>query len=436
MTKTADERELVLGILIEVTRDQVMSHVALRGVLEKYQYLDKRERAFITRLSEGTIERMLELDYIIDRFSSVKKGKMKPVIRNILRMAVYQIKYMDSVPDSAACNEAVRLAVKKGFGPLRGFVNGVLRRIAREKENLPLPDPSERTAYLSVRYSVPAWIVEQWRQEYGEERTEDILNALYRERPTCIWCGKKGPEREALIKEMEEAGITVRPHPEGQGVLCISGYDYLGTVPGFREGAFLVQDISSARAVEAGDIRKGDHVLDICGAPGGKALHAAWLLEGTGSVETRDVSPAKMALIQENIDRMGIPGIRAVCQDATVFDEASVETADVLLADLPCSGLGVLAKKTDLKYRMNPGQEEELVQLQRKILSTVKDYVKPGGTLLYSTCTVHRAENEENADWFRKEFPEFSLEWQEQIFPSASRETDGFYLAKFKKRQA
>lgn len=432
MTKEMNERELVLGILMEVTKEEKKSHLVIRSVLEKYQYLDKRQRAFITRVSEGTIERMLELDYIINQFSKVKTNKMKPVILNIMRSAVYQMKYMDSVPNSAACNEAVKLAVKKGFGSLRGFVNGVLRNIARNLDNIAYPPKTDVTSYLSVVYSMPEWIVEQWTGQYGVEKTEEMLESFYEEHLTTIRVNGANISKEALIKKLQEEHVTVREHPQAPDALQISGYDYLGGLQSFREGDFQVQDASSIEAVRCAGVELGDYVIDVCAAPGGKALHAAQLLDGTGCVEARDLTFAKTALIEENIERMGFANVKARQMDATVRDEESVGKADIVIADLPCSGLGVLAKKTDLKYRVSRAQEEELAALQRRILGVVQEYVRPGGTLIYSTCTVNKMENEENADWLIGAYPQFTKEFEKQTFPGVH--SDGFYIAKFKRR--
>lgn len=427
--QSVNTRELALMILLEIEQGE-KSHIVLRQVLEKYQYLSKQERAFLTRLAEGTTERRIELDYIIDQFSKVKTKKMKPVIRNILRSAVYQIKYMDQVPDSAACNEAVELAVKKGFRNLRGFVNGVLRNIARNIEKVTYPEETEK--FLSVRWSMPEWIVHMWLKDYGEDKTREILRNFYLERATTIRVNENIISREELMKELEKEEIKAEKHPLLESALLISGYDYLGAIPAFREGKFQVQDASSIMVAEKAGIHEGNYILDVCAAPGGKALHAAQLLNGTGYVEARDLTEAKVALIEENIGRMGFDNVSAVQQDATIFDPEMEEKADIVIADLPCSGLGVLAKKTDLKYKMSPETEEEVAALQRKILDTICSYVKIGGTLMYSTCTISRAENEENAGWFAEKHPEFDLEWEKQIFPSEI--TDGFYIAKFIRR--
>ena len=430
MGNTVNDRELILEILLAVTRDGEYSHIALRNVLENYQYLDKSERAFITRVTEGTLERMIELDYIINQFSKTKVNKMKPVIRTIIRSAVYQLKYMDSVPDSAVCNEAVKLAGKRGFSGLKGFVNGVLRNISRNLDNVKYPDKSDTVKWLSVMYSMPEWIITEWLKNYDREMVEKMLQAFLAERPTTIRCNLSQISREELAEELKKEGVKVRLCDTVDSALFISGYDYLGALESFRTGHFQVQDISSMEVAEWAAPKEDEYIIDVCAAPGGKSLHLADKLAGKGHVEARDLTPYKVDLIRDNIARIGIDNIEAVCQDATVYDEASEKKADILIADLPCSGLGVLGKKTDLKYKMNPDTQEELVHLQREILSVVHRYVKSGGKLLYSTCTIHRAENQENAAWFVEQYPEFELVRERQFLPGVD-DRDGFYIAEF-----
>ena len=426
-------RELILGILLEVTRDGAYSHVALRNVLTKYQYLDKRERAFITRVTEGTLERMIEIDYILNQFSKVKVDKMKPVIRCILQSSVYQLKYMDAVPNSAVCNEAVKLASKKGFHNLKGYVNGVLRSISRNLDQVVYPDRSDFVQYLSVRYSMPAWILKQWLSVYEEETVETMLEDFLKEKPTTVRCNLNQCTVAELTESLRKEGVEVQTHPRLSYALSISGYDYLANLESYRKGMFYIQDISSMLVTETADPKAGDYVIDVCAAPGGKALHMAEKLDGTGHVEARDLTDYKVNLIQENILRTGITNVSAVKQDATEADAASLEKADIVIADLPCSGLGVLGKKTDLKYKMTEAIQRELVALQRSILSNVQSFVKPGGTLVYSTCTIHKGENEENVAWFLEQFPNFALEGEaRQLLPGVDA-SDGFFIAKFKR---
>ena len=439
MTNTINTRELILGILLEVTKEGNYSHLVIRSVLEKYQYLEKQERAFITRVSEGTIQYMIELDYIINQFSKVKVNKMKPVIRNILRMSVYQLKYMDSVPASAACNEAVKLARKKGFSSLSGFVNGVLRNISRELDNISYPDKEKNAKeYLSVRYSMPMWIVEQWIEDYGVERAEKVMHAFLQEAPITIRTNLLKTTPEALKERLVSEKVMVEPlvvkqYPDLNYGFLISGFDYLNALPSFQEGLFYVQDVSSMMVAELASPKSGQYVIDVCAAPGGKSIHIAEKMGGTGMVEARDLTEYKTSMIEENIARHKLTNVKAIQQDATQLLEASVKTADIVIADLPCSGLGVMRKKTDIKYKMSAELEKSLVELQRQILNTVFDYVKIGGTLIYSTCTIDKMENEENVSWFLAEHSDFELVEMHQIFPEENY-GDGFFIAKMKRR--
>ena len=442
-------RELILGVLLEVTRDGEYSHIALRNVLSKYQYLDKKERAFITRVTEGTLEHMIEIDYIINQFSNVKVNKMKPVIRCIIRSAVYQLKYMDSVPDSAVCNEAVKLATKKGFHTLKGFVNGVLRNIVRNLDKIEYPSEENYVEYLSVKYSMPTWILEEWLGTFDKGTVECMLEDFLKEKPTTIRCNLNQCSVEELVETLQNEGVTVEKHPYLPYALWISGYDYLADLMSFQTGMFYVQDISSMLVAHLADPKQGDTVIDVCAAPGGKSIHVAELLKGTGRVEARDLTDYKVGLIQENIERTQMQNMTAVKWDATVLDEDAVGTADIVIADLPCSGLGVMGKKTDLKYKMTLDSAKELAALQKEILAKVQAYVKPEGTLVYSTCTVHVRENMENVNWFLKQYPEFELVPIQTLLPEELRESvekegclqfipgvhksDGFFIAKFRK---
>lgn len=448
MTKPLGEREFVLGILMDITENDIYSHIALGNVLGKYQYLDKKERAFITRVTEGTLEHMIEIDYILDQFSKVKVRKMKPVIRNILRSAVYQLKYMDSVPNSAVCNEAVKLAVKKGFGTLKGFVNGVLRNVARKMDEVPYP--AEPVKAMSVRYSMPEWILKKWLGQYDAETVGKMLADFQMEKPVSIRCNLSRISAEDLERQLQSEGVTVKKHPYLPYAFRISGYDYLGELASFAKGLFTIQDISSMLVCEAAGPKEGDYVIDVCAAPGGKAIHAADRLNGSGQVEARDLTERKISFIRENIDRVKLGQISAVVKDALEPDEASAGKADIVIADLPCSGLGVLGRKTDLKYKVSETQTEELAVLQRKILENVCLFVKPGGMLVYSTCTINRAENQENAKWFLEHHPDFCCVSMKdnlceelkdsvdedgflQLLPGI-HDSDGFFIARFKKK--
>ncbi len=440
MQTAENPRELILMTLLSITRDGVNSSRALNQVLDKYQYLDKSKRAFITREVNGVLEHQIEIDAIIDQFSKTAVAEMKPVIATLLRCGVYELKYMDSVPAHAVINETVKLAKKRGFGNLAGFVNGVLRSIDR---SLTAENKAGEEA-LSLSYSLPQWIVDQWLPVYGARTVARMGEDFFREKPTTIRFDPDRISREELIRKLEDAGVTVedpaaaaekageRTEDIPQTALSVSGYDHLEGLASFRNGDFMVQDLSSMQAGLWADPKDGDLVLDVCAAPGGKALHAAELLHGTGRVEARDVSEKKVAQINENIARSGLTNIQARQMDALVLDPASVGKADIVLADLPCSGLGTIGHKPDVKYRMTPQKQRELADLQRQILSVVQAYVRPGGKLLYSTCTISRMENEENTRWFTEHFPAFHLVKEAQRLPGIDP-GDGFYLALFVK---
>ena len=456
MAKPLSDREIVLGLLMDITEHDVYSHIALGNVLSKYQYLDKKERAFITRVTEGTLEHLIELDYILSQFSKVKVKKMKPVIRNILRSAVYQMKYMDSVPDRAVCSEAVKLAVRRGFSGLKGYVNGVLRSIARGLDSIEYP--ADEVQRLSVKYSCPEWIVQMWQKAYSRDVVETMLGSFRGERPLTIRCCLNRATPEELVEELEKEGVTAVRHPYLPYAFEIKGYDYLESLESFRKGLFCVQDVSSMLVGELSRPVSGAQVIDVCAAPGGKALHVAEQLsvmaadsgEPQGSVEARDLTEYKTGLIRENIERSGLSNIKAVWQDACVPVEEDRGRGDLVIADLPCSGLGVLGRKADLKYRASKEGIRELAALQRKILSCVQEYVKTGGTLMYSTCTVSPAENEENVRWFLEKYPEFELDdirdmvcpelWDSvseegwlQLLPGVHK-CDGFFIARLVRR--
>lgn len=427
-------REIVLDTLLTLEREEEFSHKLIKAVLDKYDYLDGREKAFIKRVTEGTIERQIELDYYLNHFSSVPVRKMKPLIRCLLRMSTYQLLFMDAIPDSAVCNEACKLAAKRKFHNLKGFVNGILRNIAKNKESLPMPDEKKDVAeYLSVKYSMPKWLVEYWMESYGEDTTRTLLSGLLQIHPVSLRFRTDMPEsqREALLDRMQAAGVQAVQSEYLPYVYSVEGVESVSNLPGFEEGAFAVQDVSSALAVEAANIKSGDFVMDICAAPGGKSILAAEKAGKNGRVLSRDVSEAKVSIIEENIERMQASNMTVEVHDATAFDETYKEKADVVVMDVPCSGLGVMGKKRDIKYHVTPESLTSIVALQKQIVTNSWQYIKPGGTLLYSTCTINPTENEQMVQWITENFP-FELECNKQLLPGVMK-CDGFFYAKLRR---
>ncbi len=450
MTNGVNTRELILEILLQINEEGEHSHIAIRNALSKYQFLPKQDRAFITRVCEGTLEYRIYIDYIIDSFSKIKVEKMKPPIREILRSAVYQLRFMDRVPDSAVCNEAVKLTQRKGFYNLKPFVNGVLRTVIRQADQLEYP-PRERNLvrYLSVRYSMPETLVLRWLNDYGEEITEKMLADFLEEKPLTVRCRTYLNSVEDTCASLRSQGVTVEQAPYLPYAKRISNFNHILALDAFIQGKIQVQDVSSMLVAEIADPKKGDYVIDLCAAPGGKSLHIGDKMEGFGTVDARDISPYKVGLIEENIRRTGSINVQARVQDATIFDVDSECLADIVLADVPCSGYGVIGKKPEIKYRSTLQKQEELVILQRNILDKAAEYVKPRGTLIFSTCTVAKEENEENMMWFMNNHP-FKLESIDPYLPDELKSestalgylqllpgvhgTDGFFIAKFRRK--
>ncbi len=448
-----NERETAFKILYQVLEQGEYSHLVLGRVLKEEAQAEKRERAFITRLVEGTLERLLTIDYMINQVSKTPVIKMKPIIRTVLRMSVYQMRYMDSVPDSAVCNEAVKLVKAKGLQGLSGFVNGVLRTIARKKEELECyPEKGIKPVeYLSIRYSLPVWLCDYFIKEYGMEQAERIAEGSLRNPKTTIRCNTSRISEMELIQRLKQQGYEVEQGAYAKGAWYLSGYDALEKIPEFLEGLFQVQDESSILVAQLIGLKKGDIVLDVCSAPGGKALHTANLLTklGGGTVIARDVSTKKTALIEENAIRLQASNIIIQVKDATKLDESMIGKADVVIADLPCSGIGIMAKKPEIRYRMTKESQKELVALQKQILSVVQQYVKPNGILMYSTCTINKEENEEQAKMLCKEYG-FVPELKEEMLPEELRKDiqqqgwlqllcgvhacDGFFIARLRKK--
>lgn len=420
MTKE-NTREIILDTLIALERDGEFSNRLIKAVLDKYDYLPVQEKSFIKRVTEGTIERQIELDYYLNQVSTVPVKKMKPLIRSLVRMSAYQILYMDGIPDSAACNEACKLADKRKFHNLKGFVNAVLRKLSAQKSSLCLPDRKKEPAlFLSVKYSMPRWIVERWLYEYGSRITETLLEGLLQIHGVSLRFSTKLSREEinGFLQTMTGQGIRVKQSPYLPYVYSAENTDGIEGLEGFAEGAFTVQDVSSALAVLAAGIGEKDFVVDTCAAPGGKSILAA---EKAFRVLSRDVSEIKCAVIEENIRRMKADNITVQVYDATRQDRELVEQADILLLDVPCSGLGVMGKKRDIKYHASEEGIESITVLQKQIIENSWQYVKKGGILLYSTCTVNRAENQDMVRWIVENFP-FEPENVENYLPKQLQE--------------
>ncbi len=437
-----------MDALLEISEKNAFCDQVIHRMLQEHP-MDKRDRAFFQRLAEGTVERQITIDYVLDRFSKVKVRKMKPVIREILRMGAYQLLYMDQVPDSAVCNEAVKLVQKRKIPQLKGFGNGVLRSIARGRDGIAYPEREDILSYLSVAYSMPEWIVSRFIDAYGEAGAEEICAGFLKGAGRIsVRCQGSRYSVGEVRDSLESQGVMVEPGILFSDALRLKNIGSVMELEAFRRGMVQVQDESSMVVGAVSGIRPGDVVMDLCAAPGGKSMHAADLLAGRGKLISADLTEEKVDKIRENAARLGYDNIQHEVQDARIFREEWEERADVVIADLPCSGLGVIGKKCDIKYKTSPEDIRELAALQREILGTLCRYVKPGGRLVYSTCTMAREENEDNVAWIEEHLPLGRISMEEllperlrggtgtegyvQILPREGL-LDGFFVALFQK---
>lgn len=434
--KTA--RQIAVEALGKVNGSKGYSNIVIDKALEQ-SGLDLRDAAFATALFYGVLERMLTLDHCIAGFSKTPVEKLTPQVREILRVSLYQILYMDSVPDSAAVNEAVNLTRVFRKESAGGFVNGVLRAFLRSGKRVPRMAGS-RADQLSIQYSCPAWLVQLWLDSYGEENTEGILKTSLGRPPVYIRVNTLKTTADALSVQLEEEGAVVRWDEMEENCLRVSGTGDVTALPAFQEGLFHVQDKSSQLCVKALDARPGMRVLDICAAPGGKSFTAAQWMHGEGELLAMDLYRARAALVAEGAQRLGISCIAAKEGDASRYN-SKLGLFDRVLCDAPCSGLGIIRRKPEIKYK-NPEELGEIPQLQYNILSNSANYVKKGGILLYSTCTLNPGENEGVVERFLAEHRDFAPCRLPQSLGSASHmvtlfphqgDTDGFFISTMKR---
>lgn len=451
MDNSEDLRLLSLETLLEYERTGTKAGEIIDAVLEKYAFLPKSSRAFYERLTEGTIEQKILLDYIIDCYSSTPVRKMKPVIRNILRMSVYQIREMNSVPDRAALSEALRLAQKKGFKNLKGFINGVLRNIIRYPEKADIGLIDDDIKRLSVKYSMPEFLVSEFADRFGVAEAENIFGAFEEKNKTTIRIRGDKEKREEAVGLLENDGVTVEKAPFFEYAYYISNYDNIVLLDAFKNGSIVVQDISSMLAVEAAGIRgKKMKILDMCAAPGGKSMLASDLANAKSDILSCDVSVIKTRLIDENKERCHIDNIRTLERNAEEHNEEFDDRFDLVIADVPCSGYGVIGHKPDIKYNSSKTKQHGLSIIQKSIIDNAVKYLKPGGLLIYSTCTISLEENEENAAYILKKSgfeavdisnalpPELKILTAKngyiQLIPG-KHPCDGFFIAVFKRNK-
>ncbi|MFD1176176.1 16S rRNA (cytosine(967)-C(5))-methyltransferase RsmB [Paenibacillus puldeungensis] len=453
-TAKPSARDTALQVLTAVEQEGAYSNLLLNGALQK-SGLSGPDAGLATELVYGTISHLNTIDYLLGPFVTKGLVKLQPWVRSLLRISFYQLYYLDRIPPHAVVNEAVNIAKKRGHQGISGMVNGVLRSVLRRKDELKLPDNLPPVKRIALEHSHPEWLVSRWIEQYGEKTAEAICRANNEPPSVSVRVNRARINREDMIKQMKEKGLEAAPSPISlDGIIVHSGGN-MALTPWYREGLISVQDESSMLVAEAVAPRAGMSVLDCCAAPGGKTCHIAEILGGSGEVIANDIHPHKAKLIQDHAERLGLGNVRTLSGDATKLNERFAPASfDRILLDAPCSGLGVIRRKPDLKWAKTPEDVAEIAGVQEELLNAVSGLLKPGGVLVYSTCTIEPRENADMVAQFLHQHPEFELAkddpngWHQRPLDTAdSREliglqilpqdyhSDGFYIARLVKQK-
>lgn len=435
-------RNTALRALYDIHKNGAYSNLAIKEALQT-STLHAADRRLVTELVHGVVRYQLHLDHIIAQFSKVKH--ISYWVRDILRMGLYQIYYLDRIPDSAAVNESVQLARKYGGARSAGFVNGLLRSAIRGKESITYP--KDQLQALCIKESFPFWIGQRWCTENGLDYAKELMAASNRKAPLTLRCNLTKTSPEALISWFQNSGIAAKQFeipaaPHVPYAITVSGISAVETLPAFLDGWFYIQDPGAMLVSEILDPQPGETILDVCAAPGGKTTHIAEKMQNTGTVHAFDLYAHKCELIAKNAKRLGLTIIQPHVADITKGMQAYHGQADRVLADVPCSGLGVIRRKPDIKYARKPEDMQIFARQSQLILHQAAQCVKPGGILVFSTCTVECTENEAVADAFLQKHPEFRRipiegvtcpnDGYIRLLPHTD-ETDGFFIAKLQK---
>ena len=439
-------RRLAMKALVDINRDKKYANIVLPHYImqEKLEDLDRR---FFTELVYGVVRRQNYLDAIIGHLTKKPVKKVSPLVLEILRLGIYQLIYMDKVPSSAAVNESVKLAKKVAPGMDR-FINAVLRNVDRKREEISIDSlASSEAERISFIYNQPLWLVNLWIQQRGVEETSDVCEWFNETPLLTARVNTLKISREALLEELTEAGWNVEPsHMIPEAIIVHSHKGQLQQAKWVQQGALTFMDEASMAVAYAMDPKEGMHILDICAAPGGKTLHMSTLMKNTGSIVATDIHDHKVNLLEENAKRMGATNVTAQQGDATAFHEAWKAKYDAVLVDAPCSGLGILQKKLDMRWRKDASQLTSLPELQLQILENASSYVKIGGYLVYSTCTINELENEHVIQAFLDKHANYILEDVAPLLPFETEgpmvtllphvyDMDGFFIARLRKEK-
>lgn len=442
-------REVAFNILYDIYVNGAFSNIAINEHVRVL--LNNKDENLVREIVYGVLENELYIDYIISKVSNIKLKKIHNKILIILRTGIYQLLFMDKIPDSAAVNESVNLAKKHGHKGSIGFVNGILRNVSKNKEELLEITTKDKADYLSIKYSHPKWMVKRWINEFGVDFTEKICKKNNEYPELHIRVNTLKVNKNDLKEKLSSKGLIVKNASYAYDSLIIENPVRITELDEFKSGLFIIQDESSTMVGQIMNPISGSKIIDLCSAPGGKATHLAQIMNNCGKILCFDIYEHKLRLIDDNAKRLGISIIETKLGDALELNEALINTADYLLVDSPCSGLGLIRRKPEIKRNRNEDDIVNLIDIQYKILNNAKEYLKIGGFLLYSTCTIEQDENTNMVNKFLKQNSNFRLVNIEdnisnkdnlnslkhgyiQLYPHIHN-TDGFFIAKMIKER-
>lgn len=439
-------REVAVNTVMQVFENKAYSNIVLNNNLSQCNLADK-DKALATELVYGTIKYRYAIDKILKTFLEKKFDKTDKYILNLLRVCIYQLRYLDKIPEFAAVNEGVNLAKTNVSVGASKLVNGVLRSYLRNK-NKDYYNKENINEKLAFSYSFPQWMVKLFIEQYGEVVGEKILDGLNKRPAVTVRVNSTKGDFEQVFHELEKNEYNVEEGSICPEAIRIVRGKSVEENPLFKKGAITVQDESAMLVAPSMDLKEHMTILDLCSAPGGKTTHIGELMNNTGKVLAFDIYEHKLRLIEENTERLGLSNISLSILDATKYEESLSEKADSVLIDVPCSGLGIIRKKPEIKYNKNAKELQEIVKIQRKIMTNAAKYVKQQGVILYSTCTLNKEENEENIKWFINKNPEFTVEkvyfgksdniiYHEEGFATILPNSymDGFFVAKIRRNK-
>lgn len=423
-------RKIAYDIIYDVKYNKAYSNISINKAFNK-NTIDNREKGFVTELVYGTLSRLIYLDYQIEQFLDMRASKLSKQAKTVLEMGFYQLEFMDSVSDFASVDESVKL-IKKVDNRSAGIINAVMRKRVKEGKIEYTDKISDKAKSLSIEFSISEYIARRFLKIYKEEFTRQLLSSMLEKPSLFIRLNKLRSTEAELFENLEQQGIYSKKNDIIDSAYEISGMKNIGSNPLFVKGGFVIQDLSSMIAVKALNPLPGDTVLDICSAPGGKSFYIADLMENKGQLDSMDISEHKIQMLKKRAVELGVDIINARVMDATVFNEEMTNRYDKILVDAPCSGFGIIRRKPEIRYKSYE-DVNQLPEIQYQILSNASKYLKDTGSLVYSTCTLEKKENIEIVDKFLENNKDFHLEEEpKELYPHIHN-TDGFFIAKFKK---